>query len=227
MSILGRISQILKANVNDALDKAEDPAKMIEQTLRELHENLAEVKQETAGVIADEKAAERRFLDCKKDIEKAELAAKNALIAGNDGDAKIILARKSELMAALENHETVYKQAHENSEKMRTAHDKLVSDIESLENRKDAIKAKMAVAKTQDRINKMTGADKAAGTIEAFNRWEAKANKRLDSARAAEDLNKNDDASSLANQYVSGTGVSVDEELAKMKAELGLEGAGK
>ena len=222
MSILGRISQILKANVNDALDKAEDPAKMIEQTLRELREDLAEVKQETAGVIADEKAAERRFLDCKKDIEKATLAAKNALITGNEGDAKKILARKNELTAALESYETVYKQAHDNAEKMRAAHDKLVSDIEALENRKDTIKAKMAVAKTQERINKMSGVDKVAGTIEAFNRWEAKANKRLDSARAAESLNKTDDTVNLVNQYAAGASASVDAEIAKMKAELSI-----
>lgn len=222
MSILGRINQIMKANINDALDKAEDPAKMIDQTLRELHDDLAEVKRETADVIADEREAERKLRDCEKNIKKAELAAKNALVDGNEEDARKILVRKNELASAQVGFETVYTQAHENAEKMRAAHDKLVSDIELLENKKDAIKAKVSVAKTQERINKMTGVDKAAGTIESFERWEAKANKRLESARAAEELNKPDEVSTLVNQYASGTKSSVDDEIAKMKVELGL-----
>lgn len=222
MGILARVSDILKANINDLLDKAEDPAKMIDQTLRNLREDLAEVKKETAGVMADEKAAEKKFTDCKTEITKAENAAKNALVSGNEDDARKILVRKTELESSLTSLEEAYNVAHQNSVKLRAAHDKLVADIESLENRKDSIKAKVAVAKTQERINKMTGVDCAAGTMEAFDRWEAKANKRLDSAEAAETLNKGTDTKSLVNQYAKGNAAAVDDELAKMKAELGL-----
>lgn len=222
MGVFGRINQILKANVNELLDKAEDPSKMIDQTLRDLRTDLAEVKKETAGVIADERAAERKLTECKDSIAKAEIAAKNALLEGNEGDAKKILVRKNELSSTLEGLETAYQQAHENSEKMRSAHDKLVADIEALENRKDSIKAKMAVAKTQERINQMTASDRAAGSLEAFDRWEAKANKRLDSARAAEELNKGSDTESLVDKYAKGSSAAVEDELSKMKAELGL-----
>ena len=52
MGILERFTDIIKANINDLLDRAEDPAKMIDQYLRDLTENLAEVKKETAGVMA-------------------------------------------------------------------------------------------------------------------------------------------------------------------------------
>ena len=54
MGILSRFAKIMEANINDLLDKCEDPAKMVDQTLRDLNENLAEVKKETAGVIAEE-----------------------------------------------------------------------------------------------------------------------------------------------------------------------------
>lgn len=47
MAILERFADIIKANINDLLDKCEDPAKMIDQYLRELTEDLAEVKKET------------------------------------------------------------------------------------------------------------------------------------------------------------------------------------
>lgn len=222
MGILSRVNQILKANINDLLDKAEDPAKMIDQTLRDLREDLAEVKKETAGVMADEKTAERKLSECKAEIAKADAAARNALKSGNEDDARKILVRKSELEGSLTSLSDAYEAAHQNSVKLRAAHDKLVADIESLESRKDGIKAKVAVAKTQERINKMTGVDRAAGTVEAFDRWEAKANKRLDAAQAAEELNKGSDAKGLVNQYAAGSSVAVDDELAKMKAELGL-----
>ena len=44
MSILSRFNDIIKANINALLDKAEDPAKMIDQYLREMTDDLAEVK---------------------------------------------------------------------------------------------------------------------------------------------------------------------------------------
>ena len=48
MGILTRFTDIMKSNINALLDKCEDPAKMIDQTLRDLREDLAEVKKETA-----------------------------------------------------------------------------------------------------------------------------------------------------------------------------------
>ena len=59
MGMLDRFADIVKANINDLLDKCEDPAKMIDQYLRDLTENLAEVKQETAGVMAEEARTKR------------------------------------------------------------------------------------------------------------------------------------------------------------------------
>ena len=55
MGILTRFTDIMKSNINALLDKCEDPAKMIDQTLRDLREDLAEVKKETANIIADAK----------------------------------------------------------------------------------------------------------------------------------------------------------------------------
>ena len=59
MGILSRFGDIVQANVNAVLDKMEDPSKMIDQYLRELNENLAEVKKETAGVMAEETRTRR------------------------------------------------------------------------------------------------------------------------------------------------------------------------
>ena len=71
MAILERFADIIKANINDLLDKCEDPAKMIDQYLRDLTEDLAEVKKETAAVMAEE----TRGSSSKKDASPKTLPA--------------------------------------------------------------------------------------------------------------------------------------------------------
>ena len=61
MSILKRFKDIMAANINALLDKAEDPAKMAEQYLRDLKEDFAKVKAETAAVMAAETRAKREL----------------------------------------------------------------------------------------------------------------------------------------------------------------------
>ena len=48
MGIINRFTEIMKANINDLLDRCEDPGKMVDQSLRELRVSLAEVKKEVA-----------------------------------------------------------------------------------------------------------------------------------------------------------------------------------
>ena len=92
MAILERFGDIIKANINDLLDKCEDPAKMIDQYLRDLTESLAEVKKETAGVMAEETRAKRMLDENAAEIEKYDGLARKALTAGNEGDAKVFLS---------------------------------------------------------------------------------------------------------------------------------------
>ena len=226
MGILDRFSEILKANINDLLDKAEDPAKMIDQYMRELTESLAEVKQETAGVMAEETRTKRLVDANNEEIEKYEGLARKALSAGNEGDARTFLAKKQQLEAQGSSLEEAYKAAHENASKMREMHDKLVSDIETLNGRRESIKAKVAVAKTQAKVNEVASAsDKAEGAMNAFTRMEAKADQMLDHANAMSELNAQpaDSAADLEKKYAeAGNTESVDAELAKMKVEMGL-----
>lgn len=95
MSILSRFKDIMSANINALLDKCEDPAKMIDQYLRQLKEDLAEVKQETAAVMAEEKRTKRLVDDNAAEIAKYTDLAKKALTAGNEGDAQSIHHEKA------------------------------------------------------------------------------------------------------------------------------------
>lgn len=226
MGMLDRFTDIIKANVNDLLDRAEDPSKMVDQYLRDLTESLAEVKQETAGVMAEEARTERQVKENESDISKYDGLARAALEAGNEDDARTFLAKKQQLVTKGEGLRAAAEAARENATKMREMHDKLVGDIEQLKSRREAIKAKVAVAKTQDKVNKMSSAgDRAAGAMSAFDRMEAKADEMLDRSNAMSELSSEpaDAAAELEKKYAdSASTAAVDAELARLKEEMGL-----
>ena len=225
MGILNRFTTIMKANINALLDKAEDPAKMVDQYLIDLNQSLAEVKSETAGVIAEEKRTARLVDKNAAESNRMESLAKKALQAGNEDDARVFLAKKQQIDATGEELKKTADAAHANADKMRQMHDKLVSDIDGLKTRRETIKAKSAVAKTQNRVNGLVGNDKAEGAIDAFNRMEAKVDRDLDTAEAMTELNEQpvDEAEELERKYAGAASDSaVKDELSRLKSEMGL-----
>lgn len=224
LSILARFSDIVKANINEVLDRMEDPSKMIDQYLRDMTEDLAEVKRETAGVMAEETRTKRLVDDNAAEIARYTDLAKKALTAGSEEDARVFLEKKQKLEENAARLQEAYDAAHENAVKMRQMHDKLTADIQDLKGRREAIKAKVSVAKTQEKLNKVAPtADRAQNAMSAFDRMEEKANKMLDEANAMAQLNQEpvDEAKKLEEKYNSSS-AAVDDELAKLKKELGL-----
>ena len=222
MGIISRFADIMKSNINALLDKAEDPAKMVDQYLLDLREKLADVKKETAGVMAAEASAKRDVETAAEKVEKATKGAQNALKAGDEDAARKLIAEKQRYEQNLAERRKAYELASDNADKMRQMYDKLVGDIKELEDRKANIKAKTAAAKAQSKINDITSGMDAGESLEAFDRMEEKANAAFDKAMAEAELNvKKSDADDLLDKYASGA-TSVDDELAKMKAELGL-----
>lgn len=223
-NILTRFNDILKSNINEMLDKLEDPSKMIEQYLRDMLEDLAEVKEETAAVMAEESRTKRAVDENVSEVEKYLALAQKALNAGNEDDARVFIAKKQELETAGAALHTAYAVAHENAVKMRQLHDKLTNDINALKAKKEAIKAKVAVAKTQEKINSYNGyTDTAQETAAAFKRMEDKANQMLDKANSMAELNSKpiDAAKELESKYAVGA-PSVEDELAALKSKMGL-----
>ena len=205
MGILDRFTSIVKANINELLDKAEDPEKMVDQYLREMTESLAEVREATAGVMAEEKRCKKLLDENREETEKYEELARKALAAGNEADARVFLAKKQELAGRAEG----------------------LTVAEELNARKATIKAKAAVAKTQSKVNEMTSAgDRAEGARSAFDRMEAKADEMLDRANAVAELSEKpaDPTEELAKKYAAaGAEAAVDDDLARLKKEMGLE----
>lgn len=227
MGIISRFKDIMSANINALLDKCEDPEKMIDQYLRNLESDLGKVKAETAAIMAEETRAKRELDECNTEVTKYQNYAVKAVEAGNDEDARQFLVKKNQLVEKQATLQQAYDLAAANATKMRQMHDKLVKDINELNSRKDAIKAKIAVAKTQERINKMgSSVAGAENNMSAFARMEAKADKMLDQANAMAELNASSedaDVENLAAKYenTSTTSPEVDDELAALKASLG------
>ncbi|QIW82125.1 PspA/IM30 family protein [Bacillus tequilensis] len=226
MSIITRFKDIMSANMNALLDKAENPEKMADQYLRNMNSDLSKVKAETAAVMAEEQRTKRELRECQADMEKMESYAMKALQAGNEGDARTFLERKTTLESKLSELQTANQMAAANAAQMRKMHDKLVSDIGELEARKNMIKAKWAVAKTQDRMNKLgASVSGASQSMSAFGRMEDKINKALDQANAMAELNSapQDDIDDLTAKYDTAGSSQVDDELAALKAKMMLD----
>ncbi|TYQ13223.1 UNVERIFIED_CONTAM: phage shock protein A (PspA) family protein [Acetivibrio alkalicellulosi] len=219
MSILKRFSDIMASNVNSILSKFEDPAKMVDQLLRNLQSDLNKVKGETAGIMADEARAKRSLDECNAEIKKMHDYAQRAVLAGNDDDARKFLTMKSKQSEKLAQLQKSYDLAASNSQKMRQMHDKLVSQINELNSRRDTIKAKMAVAKAQERINKVgASASSATSNLDTFSRMEEKADRLLDKANAMAELNASSDdgMDDLMSKYET-CNSSVEDELNALK----------
>lgn len=224
MGILSRFSDIMSANINALLDGLEDPSKMVDQYLRKAAEDLAEVKKETANVIAEEKAAKRALDEANADVTKYMNMAKAAVASGNDDDARRLLGEKQAAEQRAQSALNTYSVAHANSEKMKQLHNKLAADVRDLEARRAGVKATNAVAKSQETVNKfsqtMGAGSKAA---DGFARMEQKAQARLDRAEAEAELNGagvDDDIKALEKKYAGAGSVAVEDELAALKAEL-------
>lgn len=227
MGILTRFKDIMSANINALLDKAEDPEKMIDQYLRNLEKDLGEVKAETASVMAEEARTKRELAECKEQIAKMQSYAEKALLAGNEADARTFLEKKQALVNNQASLEQLAATAEANATKMRQMHDKLVKDAAELEAKRDTIKAKVKAAKAQEKINKVASKGMgASSSMAAFEKMEAKADRMLDEANAMSELNKLEEDNNIDNltaKYdVNPSNQAVDDELAALKAQMGL-----
>ena len=225
MGVIQRFKDIMAANVNALLDKAEDPEKMIDQYCRDMQKELGNVKAETAAVMAQEARARRELDECIQETAKMQSYAEKAVMAGNDDDARQFLMKKKSLTEKQASLQQAYDLAASNAQKMKQMHDKLVSDISQLNAKRDAIKAKVAVAKAQQKVNQMgSSLNGANDAMSAFGRMEEKANRMLDEANAMAELNASgsDDIDDLAAKYDAAPSSQVDDDLAALKAKLGI-----
>lgn len=109
MGILDRMSRLIRANINDVLDKAEDPEKMIDQILRDMDSNMRTARTQVAAMIAQEKELEADLDETKQLSAEWAAKAKRAVDAGKDELAREALRRKRDM----DENAAVYSKQHE------------------------------------------------------------------------------------------------------------------
>jgi phage shock protein A len=97
MSIFSRLTDIVQANLNAMLDRAEDPEKMIRLIIQEMEDTLVEVRSSTVKIIAEKKELERRLADVARDEAEWDRKAEVALTRGREDLAKGALLEKAKV----------------------------------------------------------------------------------------------------------------------------------
>lgn len=96
MSILGRLSNLLKSNLNSAVDKLSDPAKEVDLLITEMEEELVKMRTELRDGLVQEKLAQKRVDEAYRGVQKWQEHAERAVRAGEDDLAKEALMRQAD-----------------------------------------------------------------------------------------------------------------------------------
>ena len=219
MGMFSRIADIFKANVNEALDKAEDPEKMIKQMVLEMEESVNKTTLAVARGIVNEKSLFKKINKAKEEQEDWQDKAKKALSAGREDLAKQALEKKA-ISARNERDLTpLHIQAKETADKIKSQLDQLRVKLEEARQRQSTLIARSQSAKAQKLISQSfsgVGSD----AFSKFDKFEGKIETLEAEAEAFGHLAGGD--TSLEDEFKLLESSSSDDELLKLKAEMGL-----
>lgn len=222
-SIFERISLICRSKVNSLIERFENPAELIDQTIIDAKKEYAESVKASAEVFGAEKKALQDLEAIKNEKAQYELVAEKAVIAGNDDDARQALVKAGELENRITKSEARYLTMHKNADELRKKLQMLKDGIEDMEQKAKDIKADMAIADATKKTTAISGSMKT-NAFETFDRLAEKAEKERLSAEAlseyeAESMKKED--TELLKKYASSdTDSSIEEKLAAIKAKV-------
>lgn len=224
MGLFSRISDIFKSNVNDALDKAEDPEKMLKQMVLEMEESVNKTTLAVANAIANEKSLERKIAKERAAISEWQNKAMQALTAGREDLAKAALEKKATAERNAADLQPIYEQASATAVKMREQLEQLKRKLDEARSRQSTLIARSQAAKAQKQIaQSFSGVGSDA--FSKFDKYEGKIEKLESEAVAFEQLaGENTDLDQQFKQL--GSTAQVEAELLAMKKQMGLLGDG-
>lgn len=223
--IFDRIGTIVKANMNELIDKFEDPEKLIDQTILDAVQEYGKMKQASLDVLANEALTKKQLDELKKEAETWHSIAINALKAGNEADAKKALEKEQSYNQRAGSQEAAYLSAKQAADTIREKLRQMEDEINDMKQKAAQIKAKAVTAKVTKKASVLSSRDTAQGAFDAFARMEEKVDRELARAQAEESLNRNHteaEEEDLMKKYASSESSSTDLALEKLKAELGL-----
>ncbi len=236
--LTGRMSTVVKAKVSKLLDRAEDPGETLDYSYEKQLEQLQNVKKGIADVVTAKKRLQMQESTLQQQLVKLDTQARQALAAGKEDLARMALERKNVAQTELQSLDTQIHELEAQQQKLTDSEQKLRAKIEAFRTKKEVIKAQYSAAEAQVRISEAaTGvgeemADVGLAMQRAVDKTEnmkarADAVQELEAAGAFDDVTAlgpgEDDIDKQLKELSSSS--AVDDDLAKMKAELGSGGA--
>jgi phage shock protein A len=229
--LTGRAMTILKAKISALLNRAENPAETLDYSYEEQLRQLQNVKRGIADVATAKKRLELQYTSMQQQVDKLDGQARDALKANREDLAREALTRKAAIQGQLDGIMQQGQQLEAQQQKLVEGEKTLSAKVESFRTQKEVIKAQYSAAEAQVRIGEAaTGigehmADVGAAVQRAKDKTEqmqarAAAVEELTAAGTLEDFTSSgDDIDRQLAQLTEGS--QVDDELAKMKAEVG------
>jgi len=188
-NIFRRINDVINANINDLIDKVEDPERMIKQIIREMDENIRFSKEGVITAIASEKRlfreVEQHRSKCEEWQQKAETAIKN----NNEDLARAALAQKKEHEKILNRVEPMWRAAARTSDDLKHQLKQLEDKLADAKRKRGSLIARQRAAQTQEHMLN-TGIDFDTHLVaqDNFNRMEDKVMEMEARAQARSEL---------------------------------------
>ncbi len=223
MGIFDRVKRVVSANLNDLVNKAEDPEKMLEQAILEMQEDLIQLRQGVAQAIAAQKRTEKQYNDAYNETNKWQRNAQLALQKGDENLARQALERKKTFNESGNELKTSLDQQTVQVDSLKRNLIQLESKISEAKTKKEMLKARITAAKAQEQLQGMVRGMNSSSAMAAFERMEEKVLMQEARAQSSAELAGAD----LESQFAAlEAGSDVDDELAALKAQMSLPSAG-
>ena len=220
MGVFSRLSDILKSNINDLLDKAEDPEKMVKQIIIDMQKELTIATQNLGKAKASERLAQKKMDDAVKVAAGWESKAKAALSQGNQDLAKQALAKKVRADEEVATYTEMYESISTQTDAIEDQVEVLKSKLDEAKSRQAMLIARSQMADTKKALAKSQGGFDGASALEKFDRMEEKIQRKEAEADAFAEIGGGGDADLVESFDQIEKDAKVDAELARLMAEM-------
>ena len=216
MGIFKRMGDILKANINAMLEKAEDPEKMLNQMVYEMEEHYAEAKKQVMVTVADEKRLCNQYERDKKEAFDWAEKAKQAMTSGREDLAQEALLRKTNAAESARGFKEQWEKQKQATEALKNSLRQLQRKIEECKSQKQLLVARAKRAEAQKQIHETMADINDSGAFSTFDRMEEKVDKLEAEGEAAVDMAELE-TDNLDKEFKELEKVGVDEQLKRLK----------
>ncbi|WP_088893744.1 PspA/IM30 family protein [Leptolyngbya ohadii] len=218
MGLLDRIWRVIRANLNSLLNQAEDPEKILEQTVQDMQNDVIQLRQAVAQAIATQKRTERQAAQAQQNAQEWYRRAQLALQKGEESLAREALTRRKSFQDTADALKAQIDQQSTIVTKLKQNMVALEGKLAEARTKKDMYVARARSAQAQQQLNDALGRMNPNGAMAAFERMEERVQQLEAQAEAVAELNEGDDIDRRFRALESGG--DVDAELAAMKSQL-------